>query len=302
MDEPIPKIKAKVLKPQKYKNIISKVASTVKKEGYKIAKWIMKQKPQIIKKIPLPPKIIDLITLSQNTAYKNTNKVKHPYKNKLITVGSDIFDELIDHGYIYDKIKNVLVKTSEISNRAFKNKCCTEYHLHIFNESDLIIQWNSILKRQEYLLKKSLKKLNGIKFNTTMSIWMEKDGKLPDEFHFNTTSDRLIVDDNKSIHKVLRNQKEKLMRKIDRFTNHGSGWVVNRISQHAILINKYKPLKGKSFIKLPDWINNKKATINIKNKDDKCFIYCLGRRFAKEPATKDLQLVSNKLKKDCSDQ
>jgi hypothetical protein len=30
-----------------------------------------------------------------------------------------------------------------------------------------------------------------------------------------------------------------------------------------------------SYIELPKWINNKKATINIKNEDQKCFKYCM---------------------------
>ena len=36
-------------------------------------------------------------------------------------------------------------------------------------------------------------------------------------------------------------------------------------------------MKGSSFIPLPDWISNKKAIINIQNKDEKCFLWCILR-------------------------
>ena len=36
-------------------------------------------------------------------------------------------------------------------------------------------------------------------------------------------------------------------------------------------------MKGSSYIPLPDWISNKKAILNIKNKDEKCFLWCVLR-------------------------
>ena len=70
----------------------------------------------------------------------------------------------------------------------------------------------------------------------------------------------------------------------------------DNILRHYINIYQNEPIQAKGYIKLPDWINHKKATINIKNDDDKCFIYCLGRRFDPNPETKDLERVSKHLK------
>ena len=36
-------------------------------------------------------------------------------------------------------------------------------------------------------------------------------------------------------------------------------------------------MKGSSYIPLPDWISNKKAIVNIENKDEKCFLWCIPR-------------------------
>jgi hypothetical protein len=40
-----------------------------------------------------------------------------------------------------------------------------------------------------------------------------------------------------------------------------------------ININKYTPLSGNSYVELPKWIKDKKACINVKNNDNKCFMY-----------------------------
>ena len=43
----------------------------------------------------------------------------------------------------------------------------------------------------------------------------------------------------------------------------------------TIRYDKFDPTRAGSFIKLPEWIKSKKACVNIKNKDQKCFKYCI---------------------------
>ena len=64
-------------------------------------------------------------------------------------------------------------------------------------------------------------------------------------------------------------------------------------------VNRYSPLVESSYIKLPDSIQNKKATINIQNQDNICFAYCLGRALNPNTKREKLQRVSNHLKKVC---
>ena len=39
----------------------------------------------------------------------------------------------------------------------------------------------------------------------------------------------------------------------------------------------YKPLRGDTYIPLPKELADKKAIINMKNKDNKCFLWCVLR-------------------------
>ena len=62
---------------------------------------------------------------------------------------------------------------------------------------------------------------------------------------------------------------------IDVWINEGSGWVVESIESQYINISSYRPLLGSSYISLPVELKNpRKGLINIKNKDQKCFLWC----------------------------
>ena len=50
-------------------------------------------------------------------------------------------------------------------------------------------------------------------------------------------------------------------------------------------------MRGSSSLPLPDWIANKKAIVNIKNKDNKCFIWCILRHIY--PKKKNQEFISD---------
>ena len=60
--------------------------------------------------------------------------------------------------------------------------------------------------------------------------------------------------------KILRNGSNFVFKSVDLFSDH---------------IHKTKLKTGKSYIKPPEWILNKRATINPKNKGNKCFQYSI---------------------------
>ena len=64
---------------------------------------------------------------------------------------------------------------------------------------------------------------------------------------------------------------------IQKFNDKGSNWVFEKVNHLDVHFTRYKPLRGSSYIELPDEIKNKNAVINIKNEDDKCFLYCVAR-------------------------
>jgi len=77
---------------------------------------------------------------------------------------------------------------------------------------------------------------------------------------------------------------------MEEFEIRGSNWVLNRILNLELALNRYNPLRRKSYIPVPQTLANKKAIINVKNKDNKCFLWSI--LAALHPADKDPQRVS----------
>ena len=60
--------------------------------------------------------------------------------------------------------------------------------------------------------------------------------------------------------------------RINNWINEGSGWIIELINFQYINISTYRPLSGRSYIKLPAELKSlKTGLINIKNNDQKCF-------------------------------
>ena len=73
----------------------------------------------------------------------------------------------------------------------------------------------------------------------------------------------------------LENAFQKTLNFIDAWINEWSGWIVESIESQYINISTYRPLWGSSYISLPEKLKNpRKGLINIKNKDQKCFLWC----------------------------
>ena len=62
-----------------------------------------------------------------------------------------------------------------------------------------------------------------------------------------------------------------ILAKIDKFQNKGSGWQFERVVSFDINLDPFEPLEGSSYFPLPYKLAVKKAIINVKNEDDKCF-------------------------------
>ena len=61
------------------------------------------------------------------------------------------------------------------------------------------------------------------------------------------------------------------------YQKKGSGWYFKKVNSLEIHIVEYKPMKGSSFIPLPNFIMRKKAIINMESEDDKCFLWSILR-------------------------
>lgn len=63
--------------------------------------------------------------------------------------------------------------------------------------------------------------------------------------------------------------------------DNNSGWAVRRVERFYLEIEKFNPFRGTSYIELLQRLKSKKAIVNIKKCDNKCFCWTI--RVAKFP-------------------
>ena len=79
------------------------------------------------------------------------------------------------------------------------------------------------------------------------------------------------------VEKLIDKNVKKIIEDLEVYQKNGSGWYFKEVVNLEIHTVDYNPMKGSSYIPLPDWISNKKAIVNIQNKDEKCFLWCILR-------------------------
>ena len=73
----------------------------------------------------------------------------------------------------------------------------------------------------------------------------------------------------------LENSFQEILYMIDVWINKGSGWNVESIESQYINISNYRSLSGSCYMDLPVELRSpRKGLINIKNKDQKSFLWC----------------------------
>ena len=119
-----------------------------------------------------------------------------------------------------------------------------------------------------------LNETKGFKYQITVKVLLKKykhNGKI--EFApvcLNSFTKTVINRRSKS-----ENYFQEMLSMIDFWINNGSGRTVESIKSQYINISTYRPLAGSFNMDLPVELRSpRKGLINIKNKDQKCFLWC----------------------------
>ena len=68
---------------------------------------------------------------------------------------------------------------------------------------------------------------------------------------------------------------ERILANIETFTSRSSSSYFERVNFVEVRTSNYTVFRGGAYLDLPEWIKVKKCCINVKNKDEKCFLYAL---------------------------
>ena len=150
------------------------------------------------------------------------------------------------------------------------------YEINIRNNRDPLAQMQNTRNGAERQLTTLLNEMKGLKYVETLKVTFEKisaDVIVEKSAYFNSTSQTIINE--MEINEALQMSKQNILNKIAQWISQGSGWTVQSVDNHYLNIAKYEPMKGSSYIQLPNELrNSKKGLINMKNEDNECFRWC----------------------------
>ena len=112
-------------------------------------------------------------------------------------------------------------------------------------------------------------------------------------FHVKSDNKEIILDNdtNDIINELIESFFHKYQKK-ENILRNGSNYIFESVDILSINFHKIDLKRGKSYIKSPQWILNKRATINPKNtKDNKCFQYSIIAALNHKEIGKDPQRI-----------
>ena len=163
---------------------------------------------------------------------------------------------------------------SIVKNKTAFSGYARSYKIEVIDKRDVIVQLKASKISIVELFKDLLIELKGYKYQITLCVLLSK-VKSSDlieysPVYFNSLTKTVIGDKFK-----LDQCFNKIIFRLERWTSHGSGWIVEEIISQYLNLSSYLPLSGSTYIELPAELNRPmKGLINIKNNDNKCFLWC----------------------------
>ena len=172
------------------------------------------------------------------------------------------------------------------------------YKVEIIERKDPIVQLEASKSNIKDLFSDLLNETKSFKYQITVKVLLKKckhNGEI--EFapvYFNSFTKTVINQRFK-----LESSFQEILYMIEAWINEGFGWINELIESQYINISTYRPLSGWSYM---DWRielkSPREGLIDIKNKDQKCFLWCHVRHInpSKEHPERILKMTRKLLK------
>ena len=114
-----------------------------------------------------------------------------------------------------------------------------------------------------------------IKVRMILVCIMDREKSSQEVFYFSTKT--FLNLESTDVRVFLFQMIKHIKKSVMELTEQDSSWYFKEVITLEIHTVDYKPMKGESYIPLPDYLMRKKAIINMENKDDKCFLWSVLR-------------------------
>ena len=148
------------------------------------------------------------------------------------------------------KLKESITKIVSSKKKAYES-----FNVDIINDKDPQVQLQQSKELNKDFLIGELNKNYGIKINIRFNITFMKEIEKVNVSFFKSNA-REIINKN-DIETVLSDAGNELINRISKWISEGSGWVIKSVDKHERDISKYKPLRGSSYLPLPEKLKSK---------------------------------------------
>ena len=290
----------KSLSLEQLRYILSQKKKTVQKSYKELS-----EKEKIIRDIRRLDKLNEKVKKGVDIK-KKYKKKKVTSKKKKIKTFDEYFEECIKNKEIPKDTPDYLRKALEQAMREYgqglvKEKSslagfANKYVIEGIFGLDPIDYFDSINDALVYFFTYH----RNIKFKLVLVCMMEKHEVDKNNGLFNIQEDKAYFNsptytnlESSNVENLIFFSKENILARMEMYSEKASNWVFKEVVKFEIHTVEFNPTKGSSYIDLPSWIKNKKAIVNIKNKDNKCFLWCILRylhpRDRDEERIKDLE-------------
>ena len=202
---------------------------------------------------------------------------------------SQVLNEIVEHVRTnYPPRQSFEVRESNSALRNFARV----YTIDAVERNDA----GSVLQNARENIMSVLRNNRGTKVKLIFKCNMEKNSTneeptiRPSDFHSNIEVN-LDGTDEREIYDTMV---ERIIEKMATFQSKGSGWRFHSVIKLELHTIRYNPLRGETWVPLPKELADKKAIINMKNEDNKCFLCCVLR--ALNPKDNHPERLDKKLK------
>ena len=181
------------------------------------------------------------------------------------------------------------------TDQAFKGYAMS-YKVKTVEKKDQIVQLEASKLSIKNLFSNLLNEIKGFKYQITVKVLLKK-YKLDGEIEFRPVYFNSVTKTVTNHRFQLESSFQEILYMIDNWINEGSGWIIELIESQYINISTYRPLSGSCYMNLPVELKSpKKGLINIKNKDQKSFLWCHVRHI--NPSKEHPERITKKDKKN----
>ena len=134
-----------------------------------------------------------------------------------------------------------------------------------------------------------------VQFGLLVSFYIDRNGEVERMEHYFNRMQPIVLNEHSmdTLNHTLNQFVDEVRGDIEAWSERGSGWVVDEILEAFINVAQYQPLKGGSYMPLPEKLKNKKAILNIQNRDNKCLRWVVRAALFPAPRGRNPQRTSS---------